>query len=273
MAERPTQTSAPDPGLKELQRSQYEFAAHLRDPRVTAAPTDIEDRRMDIYRRLFINNVSNFLKSTYRRTNELLGEDRWRSLTRDYYRDHVSKAALFPELPGEFLRYLMEERAEGQHTATEPDPPWLTELAHYEWVEAGLRFADDPEPVANLLTDGDLLQQCPVASELAWLLSYRYPVDKISAAEMPDEPATQPYCYIAWSNADFDVKFVSVNVVSARLFELVRDDPAKTGAEHLATIAAEMNHPQPEAIRESGLAILEQWRDKQILLGSLPPAD
>ena len=39
---------------------QYEFTAHLRDPDHAKAPTDIEDRRMEIYRGLFYRNIQNF---------------------------------------------------------------------------------------------------------------------------------------------------------------------------------------------------------------------
>ncbi len=259
--------------IEALKRAQYAFAQHLRDPSDAPAPPDIEDRRMNIYRRLFINNITNFLKSTYQRTHELLGEDRWRKLTRDYYRDHVSDAPLFPELPGAFLQYLSDERPTGKHTDEEPDPPWLTELAHYEWVETALRFADDPDQVEGINPNGDLLTERPVISELAWLLRYEFPVDKISAAELPDEPTGQPHFYIAWRDTEDEVNFVSLNLVSARLFELVRDTSGDSGEQQLAKIAAEMNHPDPDKIRESGLAILEQWREKQILIGTLPASD
>jgi hypothetical protein len=259
--------------LEDLRRTQLEFAAHMRDPANTPAPADIETRRMDIYRRLFINNVTNFLKSTYRRTYQLLGDTRWKALVRDYYRDHISEAALFPELPKAFLKYLTDERPTGMHTDDQPDPPWLTELAHYEWVECGLRFAADPEPNDKLQQDADLLESRPIVSELAWLLSYRYPVDKISADFLPDEPSEQPHYYLAYRNAEFQVKYVGVNPVSARLFELARDFPEQTGRAHLAVIATELKHPDPGAVMASGLSILQQWQDKQILVGSLPTPD
>ncbi|HKX55116.1 MAG TPA: putative DNA-binding domain-containing protein, partial [Xanthomonadales bacterium] len=35
------------------------FAAHIRNPAVAPAPADVEDRRMQIYRDLFFNNICN----------------------------------------------------------------------------------------------------------------------------------------------------------------------------------------------------------------------
>ncbi|NNG12205.1 MAG: DUF2063 domain-containing protein, partial [Halobacteria archaeon] len=46
-------------------RRQYEFAAHIRDPKHQPAPADVEDRRMGIYRELFYNNVEGFIAGTF----------------------------------------------------------------------------------------------------------------------------------------------------------------------------------------------------------------
>ena len=50
-----------------LARLQTSFAAHIRDPKSTAAPDGIEDRRMAIYRDLFFNNIKSFLSSNFLR--------------------------------------------------------------------------------------------------------------------------------------------------------------------------------------------------------------
>mgnify|MGYP006138349625 CR=1 FL=1 len=59
----------------------------------------------------------------------------WRALVRDFYREFRAGTPLFPELPREFIQYL-QERGDGRG-----DPPWLLELAHYEWVELALSVA------------------------------------------------------------------------------------------------------------------------------------
>ena len=45
---------------KTFQHTQIEFAAHLRHPQLNAAPANIEDRRLEIYRSLFFNNIEGF---------------------------------------------------------------------------------------------------------------------------------------------------------------------------------------------------------------------
>jgi len=252
--------------LDELQARQYAFAAHIRDPEGAPAPADIEDRRMNIYRQLFINNVTSFLTGHFPIVSEILGTLHWHSLVRDFYRDHQSHSPLFPDLPREFLSYLSEERC-----SNADDPPFLLELAHYEWVEAGVRMAPDVEMPDNIDAQGDLLTDIPVLSSPAWLLAYEYPVNEINAEQVPEGPAEKPLHYLVYRDADNKVVFNKLNAVSARLFELLQNDSALSGRAALEQVAAELNHPNPTAVIKGGAGILDQWRSKSVVLGTLPP--
>ena len=149
-----------------LARLQASFAAHIRDPQSRAAPDGIEDRRMGIYRNLFFNNIKSFMSSNFPVLKTLFSDAAWTRLCRDFYREYRCHTPLFPELPREFLRYLQDHRQ-----AREDDPPFMLELAHYEWVELALSLdeaeLDDSEADAH----GDLLNGIPVLSTLALPLS------------------------------------------------------------------------------------------------------
>ena len=54
-----------DKAPEALARLQTSFAAHIRDPQDAAAPEGIEDRRMDIYRKLFFSNICTFLSCNF----------------------------------------------------------------------------------------------------------------------------------------------------------------------------------------------------------------
>jgi len=251
---------------------QYEFAAFLRDPENQPAPADIEDRRMAIYRDLFINNVTGFLGNSFRVLSELLGPERWKMLVRDFYRDHQSQSPLFPDLPKEFLHYLAEERESGKRTDDQPDPPFLYELAHYEKVETMLLMAEDLVVAEDVDPEGDALEQVPLLNELAWSLRYNYPVNEINVDTQPEAPAEQPLLLLVYRTREDKVSFNKLNAVSARLFELLYtnfDKPTISGREALETIAAEMQHPEPEKVITSGLQILERWREAGIIVGTL----
>jgi hypothetical protein len=247
---------------------QYEFAAYIRDPDNQSAPADIEARRMTIYADLFFNNVRNFLGGHFPVLCELLGKERWAMLVRDYYRDHQSHSPLFPDMPREFLSYLEKERPSGKRTDEQADPPFMYELAHYEWVEAGLLMAEEKPLAGDIDPEGDMLEKPPALSSVAWLLSYAWPVNEIGKAHQPQEPAETPLHYLVYRDAADKVRFLRLNVVSARLFELLTADNSLSGRTALEQIAAELTHLEPEKVIESGASLLKQWREKDIVLGT-----
>jgi hypothetical protein len=119
-------------------RQQYAFAAHIRDPERNPCPDGIENRRMKIYRELFYNNVEDFIANTFRYCGKSCRMRIGMPLIRDYFAHHLSHTPLFPEMPREFLKYLELERK-----PQPDDPPFLFELAHYEWVELALSLSDE----------------------------------------------------------------------------------------------------------------------------------
>lgn len=252
-----------DTAPESLRKLQTGFAAHIRDPQKSPAPDGIEDRRMAIYRELFFNNIRSFLSTNFPVLHSLYDAAGWDTLCRDFYRDFQCQAPLFPEIPREFLRYLQEGRGDRAD-----DPPFMLELAHYEWVELALSIAEtEAEASAAIATDGDLLQGCPLLSPLAWALCYSFPVHRIGPDFQPQVPDDQPTYLLVYRNADDDVVFIELNPVSARLFALLQDNPNLSGLQALQQISAELAHPDPDVVIAGGLQILEQWRQRGIVLG------
>jgi hypothetical protein len=246
--------------MKPFQKVQYAFAAHLRDPRRHKAPRGIEPRRMKIYAELFYNNVQGFLASAFPVLRQITPDVRWHAMARDFFARHESHEPLFHRIAGEFLRYL--EHGRGR---VKGDPPFLRELAHYEWVELALSVAAVEAPRAS--PRGDLLAGTPVVSPLAWPLSYAWPVHRIGPDYQPDAPPPQPTHLVVWRDADDEVKFMETNAVTARLLQLV--GPGRTtGRKALARIARELKHPQPEVVIREGAAILQGLRERGIILGT-----
>jgi uncharacterized protein len=244
-----------------LQRSQHAFAAHIRDPLQMPPPADVEDRRMGIYRELFFNNVEGFLSDSLPVLRKILTASAWQALVRDFYARHAAHSPYFRDIPREFLRYLDDERGEQAG-----DPSFLRELAHYEWVEQALLLHEDPTPPAALDADGDLLAGRPLLSPLAWALCYRFPVQRIAPDFQPTEAPAQPTYLLAYRDAQDEVRFIELNPVSARLFELLRD--GSTGARAVDRIAEELQHPRPDQVQAGGRQIMEDWRDRGIILGT-----
>lgn len=254
-----TYNTADRPGFV---RQQYAFAAHIRNPEKHPCPETIEERRMKIYRELFYNNVEDFIASTYPVLRQIMPDERWHAMIRDYFAHHLSHTPLFPEMPREFLKYLEHER--------EPqpdDPPFMLELAHYEWVELALSLLDEEVDDTQINVHGDLLEGKPVISPLAWLLSYRFPVHKIGPAFQPGEAADLQTHLIVYRDAGFDVRFIEVNPVTARLLQLIASDDSQSGRMLLQQIAVELNHPQPDTVIQGGMRILDDLKKRAVILG------
>lgn len=253
MAERP-----------EFQEKQYAFAAHIRDPRHVPAPGGIEDRRMAIYRELFFNNLRNLLSNMFPVLTKLHADDHWRRMIRKFMQIHEAQTPYFLQLPAEFLSFLQNE-----YEPEDGDFPFLTELAHYEYIELALSISEEVNDAEGIDPDGDLLSGIPVKSALAWAYAYEYPVHRISTDYQPTEPGEQPTCLAVYRGSDDKVGFLELNPVTAALLNAIEEnDAGKSGDALLRDLAANINYPDVDAFIQHGLAAMEEMRALEILTGN-----
>lgn len=241
-------------------RTQYEFAAHIRNPEKNPLPSGVEQRRMNIYNELFYNNVEGFMSNTFPVLRSLYDDDSWHALVRDYFENHKAHTPLFPEVPREFIKYLETERETKNN-----DFPFLIELAHYEWVELALAVSDQ-EIQENENIPDDVLDCKLSLSPLAWPLSYQYPVHQISSEFIPEKPGEAPTFIIAFRDKDDEVHFMEINPLTAHLVHLISENPNNTARQHLEQIAEELPHLQKDTVLNGGRETLNNLLDKNILL-------
>ena len=242
-----------------FQQAQIEFAAHIRSPERNPAPQGIEDRRMDIYRNLFFNNIQTFIANGFPILKSITDPQEWTAMVRDFVHHHQSHSPYFLQIGSEFLHYLQDERE-----PRESDPAFLLELAHYEWIELALDTSTLEFPAVK--SEGDLLADCPVVSPLAWPLSYNYQVQMIGSEFQPTADQAVPTHLIVYRNRNMQIGFMETNATTSRLLELFREE-SLTGREALLQLAAELNHPNPQALLQFGLDLLLQLRSKEIICG------
>lgn len=243
-------------------QKQREFAAHIRDPQNNPRPPEIEDRRMAIYRELFFNNIEDFMASSYPVLKEVLGEEQWTKLLKAYYSEHHAETPLFPQLPAEFLKYLNDT---GRPHADEP--AFMLELAHYEWMELAALQSDAEIDWQRIDKEGDLLTGHPVLSPLAWILSYEYPVHRISPEFLPEEPGEQATNIIVYRNLEDKVGFIEINPMTTMLLNRLQQDEKLTSESVLLELATEMHHPDTSVVVNGGLEILNNLKTHDIVLG------
>lgn len=248
-----------------LAEIQQRFAAHIRNPERNPAPDDVEDRRMQIYRGLFYRNIRDFISGNFPVLRKLHSKEAWDALVRDFYTEHRARTPLFPEIAREFLQYLQERRQD--HPG---DPPFMLELAHYEWVELALSLDERELDEVAAHPAGDLLKDRPLLSPLAWPLSYRFPVHLIKPDYQPAEPPVAATHLLVYRNRSDDVKFMRLNDVTRLLLQQLQESPQLTGAQHLQWVAKAIGHPDPAKVIAAGAAVLQDLRERDVLLGTRP---
>lgn len=226
-----------------LRESQLAMARYLRDPVAAPAPAGVEQRRLDIYQRLVYNNIEGFISGGFPVLRSLYSDADWHQLVRAFIETHRCHTPYFLEISQEFIQFLMDG-----HRLRECDPPFMVELAHYEWVELALDVASAEPPCEHC--PPSLLEAIVQLSPLAWLLRYQYPVHRIGPAFRPLRPQ-QPTYLVVYRDRGEKVRFIELNAMSARLVELTRDNSAATVGDLLATLAAESGLALPTML-ESG---------------------
>lgn len=247
------------PAFHEKQRA---FAAHIRDPDRSPAPDGIEDRRMAIYRELIFNNLDSLLRRSFPVLREITGEEGWRRLVRGFLARHRAHTPYFLEVPREFVDFLAAAPREDAG-----DPPFMAELAHYEWAELALTVAIERDDRSAIDESGDLLEGVPVKSVLAWPLSYRFPVHRISERFQPADPGKQPTCLVIYRKADDELAFMELNSLTAALLERIAGNDELSGRALLRQIGGEIGYPDTAALLEHGRMAMEELRAAGILLG------
>lgn len=233
-----------------LRDSQLEMAHYLRDPDNRPAPEGVEPRRLAIYQNLIYNNIEGFISGGFPVLRSLYQDDDWHELVRGFIDQHRCHTPYFLEISQEFLSFLMEG-----YSLRECDPPFMLELAHYEWVELALDVSQEHCP--ELVVADDILAAVPHISPLAWLLSYQFPVHRIGPAYRPTE-SVEPTYLVVYRNREETVCFMELNAATARLLDLVKENENTSVQELLATLADELGMTT-EAIREFGTQQLEQF--------------
>ena len=246
--------------LPGFQRTQFAFAAYIRDPERRPIPADVAPERMATYRELFFNNIENFIATGFPVLKSILAGERWLALVQDFFARHRSRTPLLFKVAEEFIGFLREERGEQPE-----DPPFLLELAHYEWVELALAVSEAEAAAPDPALLADPLAHTIALPELAWPLAYRFPVHRLGPEFQPAEPPPEPTFLIVYRDFGEIVQFMEANAVTFRLLEFLEESGPLPARDCLLRIAQELQHPDPDAVLGFGAEILRGLAERGVV--------
>lgn len=243
-------------------RVQQAFANHIKSPQQIARPNDVDDRHMAIYRDLFFKNIMSFLSGAFPVLAEIIGEQRWQMIGREFFINHHNKTPYFLEISREFLSFL-----EHEYTTKEEDPAYLYELAHYEWLEL---YVDVEQENTDVGTDVEydknenVLSAIPVMSPVVEGFLYQYPVHQISVENRNPQPKAS--ALIVYRGVKDDVCFVETNSFTLQLLALLKEG-SRTGEAVLKQLLDQGGLVGQQAAYDGGVQTLMYWKELGIIRG------
>ena len=240
---------------KQIQR---QFANYIRDPAHNSVPTGIEQRRMDIYKRLFFNNLASFCAKSFKSFRPFVDDERWNTLIRGFLREHRCSSPYFKDIPIAFVEYL--ESSDRDCT----EYPFMSEMCHLDAMRMQLRLAPDAPPCENL--DISKNTTCVQLSSTVRLLSYKWPVHKLTLSTWDNQQPNQPTWLIAFRDRNDKVEVFGTNVHTFRMLESLKF-PLTLRA--LTTQLSEEFKVADESLMNQLVPTIQAFNKKGVILTSL----
>jgi hypothetical protein len=220
---------------------------------------------MALYAGLYFDNLAALVAATFPVLRSLYDDADWRVLLRDFCRHHPARTPLFTRLGEEFIAYLDRRATDGAG-----DPPYLLELAHYEYSELALDFDEIDLGAVPHDPAGDVLDGIPVVSPLARVQAWRYPVHRIGPDLRPGSVPMQPTLLLLVRDRGDHVRFLEIDALTALLLEHLQANRDQSGQACIDAVLASLGRDGEPALRESGAAILRHLRERDAVLGTQP---
>ncbi|WOT06976.1 HvfC family RiPP maturation protein [Shewanella youngdeokensis] len=244
-------------------QSQQTFMDYIKDPS-NPMPEGIEPRRMKVYRDLFFNNINGFVSNAFPVLKSLYAEQEWLQRVQQFFVGHDCSSPIFIEIAQEFLLFLQTE-----YEATEIDPPFMLELAHYEWLELVVAVAQDDinqHQIDMENTSTDALSNFSLCvSATAQIAQYTYDVQHISNEYRPVEPTEHPQFFCIYADHQHEVSFLQLNALTAQVLAYMSQFESVQFATLIDWLTETFSNIEPTALRQGCLDLLVELSKKGII--------
>lgn len=243
--------------------TQQNFMDYIKDP-ANPLPGGIEARRMKIYRELFFNNIDGFVSNAFPVLKSLYSEQDWQQRVQQFFVTHDCHTPIFIEIAQEFLLFLQTE-----YTATELDPPFMLELAHYEWLELVVAVAQDNAQQAIIDSSTmniDVLKAAALSlSATAQIAQYTFDVQHISEDYRPETPTATPQFFCIYADFDDEVSFLQLNPLTAQVLAYISQFESVQYEELIGWLLETYPAMAHDVLAQGCLELIVQLSDKGII--------
>ncbi|GIU31418.1 putative DNA-binding domain-containing protein [Shewanella schlegeliana] len=239
---------------------QQNFMDYIKDPS-RPLPDGIEARRMKIYRELFFNNLDGFVSNAFPVLKSLYREQDWLDIVQNFFATHDCHTPIFIGIAQEFLLFLQTE-----YEATEIDPPFMLELAHYEWLELVVAVAQDNHQQKLITAEKPSLERVRLCvSATSKIAQYAYDVQHISPDYRPKAPSEAPQYFCIYRDLNEEVRFLQLNPLTAQVLAYLSQHESLSYEELLDWLVQTFTGMQVEALNEGCLQLLTDLSHKGIV--------
>ncbi|GAB4183755.1 MAG: hypothetical protein Kow00108_21030 [Calditrichia bacterium] len=160
---------------------QEKMAEYCRTGKSVQIPGVREDR-LHHYRRLISGVFENTLENAFPLTHQLLSQEEWEEMLRDFQAHHDVKASKLWLMPKEFYEFARLS-AFGERF----NRPYLSDLLYFEWMEIQL-FTMADKVLEPYIEHGEMLDDLIYVNPEYEMIQLRYPVHKtLVHEELVDE--------------------------------------------------------------------------------------
>ncbi|OBT03963.1 DUF2063 domain-containing protein [Shewanella sp. UCD-FRSSP16_17] len=238
--------------------TQFEFMDYIRDPS-KPLPEGISLERMTVYRELFFNNINGFVSSAFPVLKSLYTDDAWLKLIQEFFVSFDCKTPLFVEISQEFIAFLQTD-----YQAKDYDPPFMVELAHYEWLELYISAVFDNDKQVAIARD--MITELPLTlSDTATIAQYQYDVQHISLDYQPTEPSELPHSFCIYRDQADEVNFLQLNPLTAQVLAYINQAEQCYFSDIIEWLKQSYPQMTSETLASGCLQMLQQLAEKQII--------
>lgn len=244
------------PPKSPLAQTQEDFTRYLRNPTSVPMPKGLDPRRMGVYQELVYENILSLLSGFFPVMDSLFTEKKWRELIAEFIREFKAETPYFPKLGEEFIFFLSGRKQQ------DDEPPFLIELAHYEWIELELYMSE--EALSAPIPDKKLSETGLSLSPLATPLCYHFPVHRISKEYQPLTPPEEPSYLLVFRDDEDQVRFFELQGLNYQLLVQIFQSPGARADEYLQVLCPK-GYSDPQAFIQQGMALISDFNKQGLL--------